>query len=129
MSDPTLSKQVFTLADYDCFVWDWFSVPTPTFMLSVETKASIGTLSDSYYVNPAYDRIVALQSVETDFKKRQQLVFEAQKIFYDSCAYIVLFYMDALEAHRTDTLTGWLNVPGGIDNNNTDAGLVNLKAI
>ncbi len=127
MSDPSLSNQVFTLIDYDAFVWDWFSTPTPTFMLSVETTGAIGTLSDTYYSNPAYDQLVALEAKTTDLKTRQQLVYEAQKIFYEDAAYIILFYLDALMAHRTDTIAGWSNVPGGIVNNNTAAGIVNLK--
>lgn len=127
MSDPSLSNQVFTLIDYDAFVWDWFSTPTPTFMLSVETTGAIGTLSDTYYSNPTYDQLVALEAKTTDFKTRQQLVYEAQQIFYEDAAYIILFYLDALMAHRTDTIAGWLNVPGGVVNNNTAAGLINLK--
>jgi peptide/nickel transport system substrate-binding protein len=127
MSDPSLVNQVFTLIDYDCYVWDWFTPPTPTIMLSVQTVAAQGTLSDSYYDNPAYDRLVELQASETDLKTRQALVYQAQKIFYDAVGYIVLFYVDPLMAHRTDGFTGWIEVDGGPANNNTPAGLLALK--
>jgi len=72
-------------------------------------------------------QLVALQAAELDFKRRQQLVYEAQKLFHDDVGYVVLFYTDVLEAHRTDTITGWKDVPGGVAGNWTDAGHLALR--
>jgi peptide/nickel transport system substrate-binding protein len=98
-------------------------------MLAVETKAAFGVFSDAYYNNPTYDKLVAQQAAELDFKRRQQLVYQAQKMFYDDVGYVVLFYTDVLEAHRTDTFTGWENVPGGVAGNWSSAGELALRPV
>jgi peptide/nickel transport system substrate-binding protein len=96
-------------------------------MLAVETKSSFGTSSDAYYSNPVYEKLVAREATELNFKRRQRLVYQAQKLFYDDVGYIVLFYTDPLEVHRTDTITGWKDVPGGIVDNWTDEGYLKLR--
>ena len=112
MDDPALVDKVFTEFDFDAFVWVWTSPPNPTFMLSVESNTTFGVLSDVYYSNPEYEKLYQAQTVETDFKKRQALVHQAQQIFYDDAAYAVLYYPSVLLANLTDKLTGWLPIPG-----------------
>jgi peptide/nickel transport system substrate-binding protein len=127
MTDGQLFQLVSTNGDFDFFVWNWVAPPPPTFMLDVETKASWHSSADVYYYNPDYETLVAQQATETDLAARQQLVYQAQQIFYEDCAYAVLFYMNPLIAERTDGITGWESVEGGIEENWTDAGLLALK--
>ena len=126
MDDPALVDKVFTEFDFDAFVWVWTSPPNPTFMLSVESNTTFGVLSDVYYSNPEYEKLYQAQTVETDFKKRQALVHQAQQIFYDDAAYAVLYYPSVLLANRTDKLTGWLPIPGGYVQNFTTANYLSL---
>jgi hypothetical protein len=37
-----------------------------------------------------------------------------QQMFYDASPYVVMWYQDKLQAYRTDTWTGWQEIPGGI---------------
>lgn len=127
MSSATLGGNVYGTGDYDLTVWDVGSTPDPSYLLRINTTSAIGTESDTYYSNPAYDKLVAEIEVELNFKRRQQLVNEAQKLFYDDVPYICLMYPDALEAHRTDTLAGWLDMPGGVTLNWSTAGYLALK--
>jgi hypothetical protein len=42
-----------------------------------------------------------------------------QLIFYEDAGYLVMWYQDKLQAYRTDTWTGWTEIPGGIIYNMT----------
>ena len=128
MTDGELFQRVAAQdGDFDCFVWNWVSPPTPTFMLEVETEAAFGSSADIYYNNPQYQALVTQETTETDFKTRQQLIYQAQEIFYQDAGYVVLFYMNPLIAYRTDKIAGWESVEGGIEANFTDAGILALK--
>jgi peptide/nickel transport system substrate-binding protein len=128
MTDGELFQRVASQdGDFDFFVWNWVSPPTPTFMLEVETEASFGSSADIYYSNPQYQALVTEETTETNFKKRQQLIYQAQEIFYQDAGYVVLFYMNPLIAYRTDKIAGWESVEGGIEANFTDAGILALK--
>jgi hypothetical protein len=37
-----------------------------------------------------------------------------QQQFYQDAAYLVMWYQDKLQAYRTDTWTGWTQLPGGM---------------
>jgi peptide/nickel transport system substrate-binding protein len=127
MEDATLANKVFTAADWDAYVWTWTTPPNPTFMLSVESCNTYHVLSDTYYCNSRYERLFDAQATEPNFKRRQRLVYQAQKLFHDDLAYVVLYYPARLEAHRTDKLAGWLNQPNGITDNWTEANYFALR--
>jgi peptide/nickel transport system substrate-binding protein len=127
MQDAQLVGKVFTDIDYDYFVWTWTTPPNPTFMLSVQSCDTFGVLSDTYYCEPTYQSVIDAQAVEPDVAKRQQLVKQAQQIFYEDAAYAVLYYPLVLQAHRTDRLTGWLNQVNGVVDNWTDANYMALE--
>ena len=69
---------------YDAFLWGWAGdVPTPDFNLEVLQCGSGWT--DSFYCNPAYDRLSQGSLTETDFDKRTQMMHDAEKIAMKIC--------------------------------------------
>ena len=112
--DPTLIQRVFVDADWDMYTWVWQTPPDPTFMLSVQSCAQFGNLSDTYYCDAEYEALFTAQQVQGDPAERLRMVKEAQKIFYDAFAYCVMAYPNRLQAHRTDTLSGWLFINNGV---------------
>ncbi|HEV8529125.1 MAG TPA: ABC transporter substrate-binding protein, partial [Actinomycetes bacterium] len=62
--------------------------------------------SDSFYCNPAYDALYQQQSNEIDPAKRAELVKQMQQMIYADAPYIVTYYVDSLEAYRSDKWTG-----------------------
>jgi ABC-type transport system substrate-binding protein len=61
-----------------------------------------------------YDALYAKQSTTIDEAARRSIIYEMQKMYYDSAAYIVMWYQDKLQAYRTDTWKGWAEIPGGM---------------
>ena len=108
MDENTLGNIVYSTTDWDMFVWGWDSgVNDPDYLLGVPLTSQIGGNNDIYYSNPQYDDLYAQQASELDLTKRVDLVDQAQQLFYDDSAYIVMWYQDKLQAYRSDTWTGW----------------------
>jgi peptide/nickel transport system substrate-binding protein len=130
MDENTLGSTVYhaDAPDWDIFVWGWDSgVNDPDYMLGIVLSNQIGGNNDVYYAEKAYDSLYEQQATELDHAKRVDLVHQAQQMFYDDCAYIVMWYQDKLQAYRTDTWTGWSDTPGGIVFNFTRANYLNVK--
>jgi peptide/nickel transport system substrate-binding protein len=117
VEDATLANLVFSEANWDMYIWTWQSNPDPTFMLSVPLTNSIGSLNDTYFSDPKYNALVAAEASQPDQAKREQLIREAALYYYEHAAYCVLVYPNRLQAHRTDTLSGWQNVKNGVVEN------------
>ncbi len=117
MDENTLGSTVYNTdaPDWDIFVWGWDSgVPDPDYMLGVPLCSQIGGNNDVFYCDKAYDDLYAQQATTLDPTARKALVDQMQQMFYDAAPYIVMWYQDKLQAYRTDTWTGWQEVPGGI---------------
>jgi peptide/nickel transport system substrate-binding protein len=130
MDENTLGNTVYNAnaPDWDIFVWGWDSgVNDPDYMLGIVLSSQIGGNNDVYYANPAYDRLYSEQATELDHTKRVGLVDQAQQMFYDDCAYLIMWYQAKLQAYRTDTWTGWGDTPGGVVFNFTRANYLNVK--
>jgi peptide/nickel transport system substrate-binding protein len=84
--------------DFDLAMWDWFPAADPDFILSVLTCDQFGNWNDSGYCNPAYDKLYKEQKSEVDPAKRQQIIFEMQKMVYNDRPYIILTYDKRLDA-------------------------------
>jgi peptide/nickel transport system substrate-binding protein len=107
--------------EYDMFEWGWVVDPDPSYQLSVFTcgqrsyKAAGGEvtpgLSDSFYCNPAYDRLYAEQSRTIDPNRRAELVKQLQAMVYQDAPYVVTWYYDDLQAYRSDRFTGFVAQP------------------
>jgi peptide/nickel transport system substrate-binding protein len=117
VEDASLANLVFSEANWDMYIWTWQSNPDPTFMLSVPLTSSIGSLNDTYFSDPQYNAMVAAEASESDPTKRAQLIRQAALYYYQHAAYCVLVYPDRLQAHRTDTLSGWQSVKNGVVEN------------
>jgi peptide/nickel transport system substrate-binding protein len=104
-------------ADFDVIVWNWAGDVDPNSLLKLGTTDSIASGSnDSFFSDPHYDELFALQGAENDPAKRQTIIREMQQILYDKAPYHVLFYDAALSAYRTDRFGGWRLSPedGGL---------------
>lgn len=101
--------------NWDIFIWGWDSAtPDPNYLLSVDLSDQIGNNNDVYYANPAYDKLYNEQATQPNVAKRLPLVHETQKLFYDDCAYLIMWYQSKLQAYRTDTWKGWVPTHGGM---------------
>jgi peptide/nickel transport system substrate-binding protein len=132
LDENTLGSTVYNVdaPDWDIFVWGWDSgVNDPNYLLGVPLTSQIGGNNDIFYSNPAYDALYDEQATELDLASRLDLVHQMQQIFYDDCAYIVMWYQDKLQAYRTDTFTGWTDTPGGVIFNLTRANYLNATPV
>jgi peptide/nickel transport system substrate-binding protein len=129
MDENTLGNTVYNAdaPDWDIFVWGWDSgVNDPDYMLGIVLSNQIGGNNDVYYASTAYDRLYDEQASELDQTRRVALVHRAQQMFYDDCAYLIMWYQDKLQAYRTDRWTGWGDTPGGVVFNFTRANYLNV---
>ena len=94
--------------DFDVMLWTWTSDTDPEGLLVVLLCEHIETgFSETGYCNPTYDEIFAEQSVTVDQDARRELVVELQRITLEDVPYIIPWYYPKIQAHRTDTFTGW----------------------
>ena len=132
LDENTLGSTVYNIdaPDWDIFVWGWDSgVNDPNYLLGVPLTSQIGGNNDVFYSNPEYDALYDEQATELDIPARLDIVHQMQQIFYDDCAYIVMWYQDKLQAYRTDTFTGWTDTPGGVIFNLTRANYLNATPV
>jgi peptide/nickel transport system substrate-binding protein len=97
---------------FDLAIWDWIPVIDPDFILSVLTCDQLGGWSDTGYCNRRYDELYAQQGTALGTGERKAIVDEMQRIAFDDMPYVVLFYVNWLEAHST-TWTGFVPSPLG----------------
>lgn len=121
MDENTMGGLIFDeSSDFDLYVWGWDSnILDPGYLLSIPLTSQIGDSNDTYYSNAKYDELYERQAVETDPAKRGEIIHEMQRIYYNDCAYCILWNQDKLQAYRTDTFTGWVETPGGLIYNMT----------
>ncbi|MEZ5100556.1 MAG: ABC transporter substrate-binding protein [Thermoleophilia bacterium] len=94
--------------NFDLFLWGWSGEPDPDFILSTLTcdaRPPRG-ISDTYFCNRSYDRLVARQRAATSRAQRISLVQQAQQLAYRQAPYVVLYYRPDFQAYRTDRVTG-----------------------
>jgi peptide/nickel transport system substrate-binding protein len=117
--------EIIGQGEFDMFEWGWVVEPDPDYQLSTFTCGSrsyksggdiTANLSDSFYCNPAYDKLYEQQKVTIDPAKRAEIVKQMQKMLYDDAPYVVTFYYDELQAYRSDRFTGFVPQPdpGGV---------------
>jgi len=100
---------------FDLAMWGWDTFIDPTYMLDAMTCSQWYSNSDSGYCNKHYDQLFAEQAATTSVARRVAIVHQMQQIIYNARPYIVLQYLDVLEAwnpHWTDIVEspdGWFN--------------------
>lgn len=112
----TLSNIVYNAAapNWDIFIWGWDSnVPDPDYLMGIDTTSQIGSNNDVYYSNPTYDKLWVEQSTTINVAKRQELVREMQKMYYEGAAYCIMWYQSKLQAYN-GTWKGWVPTRGGM---------------
>ncbi len=106
MLEDVLAKNAYSYG-YDSMIWYWSADPDPNFMLFCQSEKSIDGWSDNMYANESYEENYLASIKEFDPAKRQEYVWNCQRISYEDAAYIVLAYVYSTYAWRTDTFTGW----------------------
>jgi peptide/nickel transport system substrate-binding protein len=90
---------------YDTFIWGWGGDPyDPSFLLSILTTDEIGGSSDSFYSNPAYDKLFDEQAGSFDTAERKDIITRMVAMTQRDLPYLVLTYDPNLQAYRTDRL-------------------------
>lgn len=97
--------------DYDAFYWAWTGDPTPDFNFSVLESGN--DWSDSYYANPAYDKLVNKALATTTMSTRVDLLHQAEKIAMTDLPYIPIVYSVSYDVTRTDTWHNYQPSPAG----------------
>ena len=114
VEELTLSQIAYSYS-YDTLIWYWSADVDPNYQLFVLTRAAWSGWSDCKYYNPAYDENYTMSVKTLDEAQRKVYVDNAQKVFYNDSAYIILAYADQTYAWRDDNLVGWgdwANDPG-----------------
>jgi peptide/nickel transport system substrate-binding protein len=129
LDETTLGDTVYNsdAPNWDIFVWGWDSgTPDPSYMLGVPLCSQFGNNNDVYYCNKEYDAEYSQQATTVDVAARKAITDKMQQTFYDSAAYLVMWYQDKLQAYRTDTWSNWGEIPGGIVFNFTRDNYLNI---
>jgi peptide/nickel transport system substrate-binding protein len=101
---------------FDMFEWGWVVEPDPDHQLSTFTCAKrsyrdggrvSANLSDSFYCNPAYDRLYAQQAQQINPVQRAATVRRMQQILHNDAPYAVLYDYNDLQAYSTE-FTGYV---------------------
>lgn len=95
---------------FDAFYWAWSGdIGTPDF--NFEVLRTDSTWQDSFYSNPAYDRVSLKALKSTDPAERMSAMHEAEKIAMKDLPYIPTVYSHSLTLTRNDTWHGYLTSP------------------
>lgn len=111
--------------NFDLAMWDWVPLIDPDFMLSAMTCGSYNDWNDSGYCNPTYDKLYQEQARATDPAKRHQIVDQMQEILYHDKPYIVLTYLNVVDAW-SKKWAGFVEGPQGLYNALTKQSLLSV---
>lgn len=100
--------------EWDLFIWGWDTDVDPNFMLSVFTISQYpvdpqdGTKwGDALWVNEEYEQMYLDQQEAVDKYERQTIVHNMQKLLYNECPYVVLYYPMGLHAYDNVEYTNY----------------------
>ncbi|WP_433242699.1 ABC transporter substrate-binding protein [Streptosporangium sp. CA-135522] len=98
--------------DWDLLMDGWTTGPDPTYLLGIQTCATLpkddgtGGNTDAFFCDKAYDELFGKQLTTFDQDERAKVVAEMQDILYRADVDQIHFYADTLDVARTDTVTG-----------------------
>lgn len=111
----TILAQLFPDYKHDMYLWGFSGQPDPNFSLSIYLSSQIRKWNGAGYENPVYDKLFNEQQRAVDPAERQRIIYQMQEIHYADSPSIVLYYMNALGAFRSDYLEGFHeDMAGGI---------------
>ncbi|MBF9066915.1 ABC transporter substrate-binding protein [Streptacidiphilus fuscans] len=105
--------------DWDMLMDSWTTGPDPTYLLGIQTCATLpddngnGGNTDSFYCNPAYDKLFGQQATVFDATQRAQVVGQMQGILYNADVDQLLYY-------ATDKIAASSNVTGLVTGTQTN---------
>ena len=99
--------------NFDLFIWGFDVDIDPSSVLRNMTTDEIMSWNDSFYSNPVYDEMFKEQQYTLDLDKRQEIIFEMQRMIYEEAPYVILSYSPERQAYRTDRFDGWVQNPAG----------------
>lgn len=114
ISEDALTTAVYPYAsnaDTDLFIWGWGPDPDPDFILGVFTCAQINNWGDANTCDPTYDEQYRAQRSQVDLEERSDTVLALQDRLYHESPYAVMWYINTLEAYRSDRWTGFQPTP------------------
>jgi peptide/nickel transport system substrate-binding protein len=97
--------------DWDLLMDGWTTGPDPTYLLSIQTCATLpkddgsGGNTDAFFCNPEYDRLFAQQVTTFDPVARQKIVGQMQDILYKGKSDIIMYYANILDVVRKDDVS------------------------
>ncbi len=100
--------------DWDMLMDGWSTGPDPTYLLSIQTCATLpldngtGGNTDAFYCNPQYDTLFNQQVHQFDPSERSATIDKMQSILYAANADIILYYKNGLSALRSDKTSDYL---------------------
>jgi peptide/nickel transport system substrate-binding protein len=112
LENTALTSACCPAFDFDIIQWGWSAGPDPASLLYVATTEQIPTgASETGYSNPEYDKLFQEQLTTVDKARRAELIRQMQQILLRDAPYIIPWYAQVVQAHRTDTFAGWVVEP------------------
>jgi peptide/nickel transport system substrate-binding protein len=109
--------------DWDLLMDGWSTGPDPTYLLSIQTCATLPKderspgNTDAFFCDKTYDSLFTHQSQQFDAKQRAATIAEMEQILYHANDDIILYYNYILDAVRTDKVSSY--VVGAADSSGT----------
>lgn len=112
--DPELYRVTYpssSNAEMDLYLWGWGPDPDPDFILSVLSCNQINGWQDANYCDADYDQLYRDSRTAIDLNERAEIVKDLQDKLYHESPYAVLWYVDTVEAYRSDRWQGFNSMP------------------
>jgi peptide/nickel transport system substrate-binding protein len=123
----TILAEIFPDYRHDMYLWGFTGQPDPNFSTVIYLSDQRGKWNGAGYQNPEYDALFEEQIRSVDPERRRELIYKMQEIHYRDSPSIVLYYMSAIGAYRSDRLTGFKeNVAGGLISQLYPNGLIDV---
>ena len=106
LAEDALSAEVYGGLT-DTYIWYWSGDPDPNYLLSIESGYTLDGWNDNYWNNATYNQLYVEHLAATNPTQRQSIVRAAEKLNYESAAYIVYIFPYGEWAYRTDLWTNW----------------------
>jgi peptide/nickel transport system substrate-binding protein len=113
MSFDTLNNNL-AKGDWDMLMDGWSTGPDPTYLLSIQTCATLpedngsNGNTDAFFCNHKYDKLYQQQQTQFDAQQRAATIAKMQGILYAGNADLILFYKNGLDALRTDQVADYV---------------------